>query len=254
MGNLARFLLLSSHTRSSSSRVPLPVHRPRILRTPILRIRERPSVHASLLFRVAGLLAAATVGLLLAASPARANHIAGATYMGTAATGGTVEFDVSADGASVTRFELTNVQTSCGVANGSVTNIPITAHTFSRETGTPRVSGSFPTVQQAQGTLTAHNAFPTCDSDPVEWTASTPVFEGYARPKAASPLRVPLVPAYLVCRAPNRTHGPPLDSPSCAPPVQLSHYLTVGTPDANGSAANSTGFARLSASSSSSSS
>jgi hypothetical protein len=68
---------------------------------------------------------------------------------------------------------------------------------------------------------------------------------GYARPMGASPLRVSLVPAYLVCRAPNRAHGPPLDSPSCAPPEQLSQYLTVGTPDANGQPASSVGFARL---------
>jgi virginiamycin B lyase len=62
---------------------------------------------------------------------------------------------------------------------------------------------------------------------------------GYPRPKGASPLRVPLVPAFNPCDAPNRTHGAPLSFGSCAPPVQASSFLTVGTPDANGAAANS---------------
>jgi hypothetical protein len=67
----------------------------------------------------------------------------------------------------------------------------------------------------------------------------------HPRPIAASPLRVSLVPAYEQCASPNRTHGPPLDSPSCNPPVQTSDFLTVGTPDANGAAANSAGFVRI---------
>jgi hypothetical protein len=71
------------------------------------------------------------------------------------------------------------------------------------------------------------------------------VFGGYARPVSASPLRVSLVPAYAPCSTPNRTHGPPLAFGSCAPPVQASAHLTVGTPDANGEPANSTGFVRL---------
>lgn len=71
------------------------------------------------------------------------------------------------------------------------------------------------------------------------------VFSGYPRPASASPLRVSLVPSYPPCSSPNRTHGPPLAFGSCAPPVQASAQLTVGTPDANGEPANSTGFVRL---------
>jgi hypothetical protein len=63
----------------------------------------------------------------------------------------------------------------------------------------------------------------------------------HVRPKGATPLRASLVPAFKQCTAPNRTHGAPLAFPSCAPPVQTSNYLTVGTPDANGAAANSIG-------------
>jgi hypothetical protein len=68
----------------------------------------------------------------------------------------------------------------------------------------------------------------------------------HPRPKGATPIRVSLVPAYKQCAAPgNRTHGAPLAFPSCNPPVQTSNYLTVGTPDANGAAANSIGSALI---------
>jgi hypothetical protein len=63
----------------------------------------------------------------------------------------------------------------------------------------------------------------------------------HPRPRGATPLHVSLVPAYKQCTSPNTTHGPPLSFQSCAPPVQTSNYLTVGTPDANGAGANSIG-------------
>jgi hypothetical protein len=67
----------------------------------------------------------------------------------------------------------------------------------------------------------------------------------HPRPKSAAPLFMSLVPAYNQCTAPNRTHGPPLAFPSCAPPAQTSAQATVGTPDAFGGAANATGYLRL---------
>jgi hypothetical protein len=67
----------------------------------------------------------------------------------------------------------------------------------------------------------------------------------HPRPKGATPIRVPLVPAYNQCTTPNRTHGPPLAFPSCTPPSPASSFLTVGTPDANGAAANSEGFIKF---------
>ncbi|MGH2980098.1 MAG: PQQ-dependent sugar dehydrogenase [Solirubrobacterales bacterium] len=72
------------------------------------------------------------------------------------------------------------------------------------------------------------------------------VVPGYPRPRSASPVRVSLVPAYQPCTSPDRTHGPPLAFGSCNPPLEHSARLTVGTPDANGSTANSSGFVRLS--------
>ena len=75
---------------------------------------------------------------------------------------------------------------------------------------------------------------------------------GYPRPKGATPLLVALVPAYTKCTAPNRLHGPPAlgggtEDAACAPPAQTSGFLTVGTPDAAGGAANSNGVVRVDA-------
>jgi hypothetical protein len=67
----------------------------------------------------------------------------------------------------------------------------------------------------------------------------------HVRPLGASPMRVSLVPAYAPCATPDRVHGPPLDSGSCASPSQRSTELTVGTPDANGRAASSTGSVQM---------
>jgi hypothetical protein len=53
----------------------------------------------------------------------------------------------------------------------------------------------------------------------------------YPRPGGASPLRVPLVPAYRVCQqiGANSQHAPPLDNPSCTPPLLASNLLTTST-------------------------
>jgi glucose/arabinose dehydrogenase len=72
----------------------------------------------------------------------------------------------------------------------------------------------------------------------ITWTG-TP--RGYARPKAASPLDVPLVPAFSPCGSPNGAHAAPLSFASCRPPAAVSPNLTVGAPDANGQAAKSAG-------------
>jgi glucose/arabinose dehydrogenase len=71
------------------------------------------------------------------------------------------------------------------------------------------------------------------------------VVPGYARPKAATPIRAALVPAYQKCTSANSSHGAPLVFGSCNPPVQQSGFLTVGTPDANGAPVNSVGSLRL---------
>jgi hypothetical protein len=68
---------------------------------------------------------------------------------------------------------------------------------------------------------------------------------GYPRPKGATPVFVPLVPAFADCVSPNGTHGGGLSGGSCKPPAQTSTSLTVGTPDSNGAASNMTGFVRF---------
>jgi hypothetical protein len=66
----------------------------------------------------------------------------------------------------------------------------------------------------------------------------------HPRPLSASPIVVSMVPSFNECVGTgNRTHGPPLVFPSCAPPVQTSNNLTIGTFDANG--ANSNGKASI---------
>jgi hypothetical protein len=81
--------------------------------------------------------------------------------------------------------------------------------------------------------------------DAGNWGRLASASLSYPRPKGATPIRTPLVPSYQQCASPNRMHGPPLAHPSCAPPAQQSSTLTVGTPDANGAAANSEGSVRL---------
>jgi hypothetical protein len=68
----------------------------------------------------------------------------------------------------------------------------------------------------------------------------------HVRPKGASPFRSSMVPAFKQCIPPgNRQHGAPLVFASCSPPVQESNFLTIGSPDANGAGANSTGYVLL---------
>jgi len=68
----------------------------------------------------------------------------------------------------------------------------------------------------------------------------------HVRPQGAVQFRVPMVVAYNACALPgNRTHGPALSFPSCAPPVQASDWLTVGTTDANTFAPQSNGSVQV---------
>jgi WD40 repeat protein len=68
----------------------------------------------------------------------------------------------------------------------------------------------------------------------------------YPRPRGATPMRLPLVPAQKPCTAPNNTHGAPLSFGSCSPAELSSQYLTAGTPDANGRGAHMDAYLLLS--------
>jgi hypothetical protein len=80
----------------------------------------------------------------------------------------------------------------------------------------------------------AHSYDPSWDSLPIN---------GYPRPKAATPMYIPLVHDYEPCTAPNRRHAPPLSHDSCSPPVASSSRLTTGVPPLQ--PANATGLVKL---------
>src|SRR4029453_11322106 len=54
---------------------------------------------------------------------------------------------------------------------------------------------------------------------------------GYARPNAATPITIRLVPAFNECTASNGSHGAPLALPSGNPPPQSPSSLTFNAPD-----------------------
>lgn len=128
------------------------------------------------------LIAAGLIAAVSALAPAAnaTTHSYPATYSGTTLTGGTVEFDTSADGASVTRFAVANVLTTCGIVSATSTGtFPIVNNSFSNPSVTGlRFNGNFTGPQQAQGTVSLRTIGffpPSCTSADVSWTASTSV-------------------------------------------------------------------------------
>ena len=124
------------------------------------------------------------VGWLLVAAlcvPARvvAQPVPGATYTGTVDVGGTVTFDVSADGKTVTRFAVADVPGFSCTASTQVTGgtglyaMTITDDAFNEPLGdfSFLFSGSFPAPQQARGTLNILSSGCIASGN---WTASTP--------------------------------------------------------------------------------
>jgi peptidoglycan/xylan/chitin deacetylase (PgdA/CDA1 family) len=86
---------------------------------------------------------------------------------------------------------------------------------------------------------------PRAASGTIVKTMQEVMSPGYVRPRGATPFRVPLVPAYEACTAPDSTHGGPLAFGSCTSPRQSSGFLTVGTSDANGNSSGSVGSLAL---------
>jgi hypothetical protein len=87
----------------------------------------------------------------------------------------------------------------------------------------------------------------TITTPSTDTTYTATFTRNYARPRGATEVRVPLVPSYRRCNQPDRTHGAPLAYGSCSSPRLISNYLTLGTPDANGLAAQSFGVVRFTA-------
>jgi hypothetical protein len=93
-------------------------------------------------------------------------------------------------------------------------------------------------------------ALASTDTDTASDVYVARTTDTYVRPKGASPVDVSLVLAYRQCTAANRVHGPPglggaATNPSCAPPVQESAHLTLGTFDANQKPVQSVGYVRF---------
>jgi hypothetical protein len=150
------------------------------------------------------------------------------TYPGPNAVAGTYTL--------LSRSPYTNSSNQSDFANSSIYQAPSGAWVF----GSGTIAWGWglddygnrgaldPRIQQTTANLL--NRFTTSDA--------------YARPKGATPLDVSLTPAYRPCTSANRQHGAPLSYASCTPPSPASSQLTVGTPDANGRAAKSSGFVR----------
>jgi len=161
------------------------------------------------------------------------------------ATGTTLTVNLPANAFFIS---ATSEQGSCSQASGTVT-----CNIGSLPQGSS-VDVEIQVEPRNQGTNIATATVAANETDPVPGnnaqqttTAVTP--GGYPRPKSASPIRASLVPAYRACNPDEAAlvHGPPLAHPSCGSPAQASGYLTVGTPDANGTGANSVGAVRLNA-------
>jgi hypothetical protein len=101
-------------------------------------------------------------------------------YKGTTATGGTVQFRVSADGTRVTSFRVTKVPDTCGRLFDVTVDVavPIVGERFS--SGIPSglaLRGAFSASRRARGTV-AYSVVNVrddgCEPKRVRWTATTP--------------------------------------------------------------------------------
>ena len=121
--------------------------------------------------------ACAAAILAIAPSSAFASHFSSpATYSGTVAGGGTVSFDVAPVGATsaVKRFAVADVPTECGTFTTAFTgNAAITGDSFVQPAPPLSFSGSFPTGQQAIGSLQIRAPASSCISSALNWSAST---------------------------------------------------------------------------------
>lgn len=115
--------------------------------------------------------------------------VAGATFTGTHAGGGTVRFTVAADGTRLTSYSIRDVPgDTCTFVAGGVAGewegTPIVNNAFDyRLHDALRFAGTFPTSASATGTLRLFNRAvsgvkPACDSGTLTWTATATVSTG----------------------------------------------------------------------------
>jgi hypothetical protein len=177
------------------------------------------------------------------------DRASGATtdLISTSPTGGNGAFDAFFDGASLdgTRVFFDTSEPLLASDTDTQTDvyerwIGTTTHISTGPNGGNGALGAFYDGTSGDGTRTFFNtreSLVTSDTDTARDVYVATV-GAYARPRGATPLYVSLVPAYLACAAPNRSHGPPLAFGSCSPPAPASAQLTSGTPDSNGALVN----------------
>jgi dipeptidyl aminopeptidase/acylaminoacyl peptidase len=101
---------------------------------------------------------------------------------------------------------------------------------FVHATSTASEIATIDTDGSGRSVLTsATNPYRVSDPDWQPLPDNTP--STYVRPLGAGRVQTSLVPAYLRCEEPNRTHGPPLAYGSCAPPRTSSTHLTMQPAD-----------------------
>jgi hypothetical protein len=173
--------------------------------------------------------------------PIRVSHVSGSQTATDAVLSGSVPDRLEPLSATTTHgtCSIAGQAVSCvlgDMAPGDAATITVRAQV--RQTASPGPITSTATVAASQ-----------TDPDPLNNSASVTtdvvVAIGYPRPSSAPSLAASLVPAYLQCNSPNRTHGPPLEHPSCSPPTRASSYLTVGTAESNARATQSIASERV---------
>jgi hypothetical protein len=123
------------------------------------------------------LTAGALVGAMLFSGGAALAHHSypNATYTGTLANGGTIEFYVS-NSVSVESYVIRGYPNSCSPEDtdysSGIAEIRIVDHAFAQTQGPGQLNGSFPAFGQAQGSFVRRYAG-GCQTEPIAWTATT---------------------------------------------------------------------------------
>jgi hypothetical protein len=161
----------------------------------------------------------------------------------TSPTAGNGAFDAFFDGASLDGTRVFFDTSEPLLASDTDTQTDVyerwtgnTTHISTGPTGGNGALGAFFDGTSGDGTRTFFNTRESLVASDTDTARDVYVATvgAYPRPRGATPVHVSLVPAYLACAAPNRTHGSPLAFGSCNPPAPASAQLTSGTPDSNG--------------------
>lgn len=141
----------------------------------------RPIAVALRLFLIASIAAAALVVVPLSGRPAAAEHLAGGYYLGTTATGGTVEFAVSTSGTLIVHMTISAdpaTDSRCGMTVRVLSpgqGIPIINHSFTASSPSAGMAaaGSFARGGMASGTLIASQSSTCPSAVNTTWTATS---------------------------------------------------------------------------------